>query len=49
MKKVVLNLAISLDGLIEGAQGELDWLVRDEEVEYADILNEILADKNIIF
>ncbi|MRG48420.1 dihydrofolate reductase [Chitinophaga sp. SYP-B3965] len=49
MKKVVLNLAVSLDGLIEGPKGELDWLVRDEEVEYADILQEILADKDIIF
>ncbi|SIN65409.1 dihydrofolate reductase family protein [Chitinophaga niabensis] len=49
MRKVVLNLAISLDGLIEGPNGELDWLVRDESVSYADVLQEILADKDIIF
>lgn len=49
MRKIVLNLAISLDGLIEGPNGELDWLVRDESVSYADVLQEILADKDIIF
>ncbi len=49
MRKVVLNLAISMDGLIEGPNGELDWLVRDESVSFADILQEILADKDMIF
>ncbi|WP_343303098.1 dihydrofolate reductase family protein [Chitinophaga niabensis] len=49
MRKIVLNLAISMDGLIEGSNGELDWLVRDESVSYADVLQEILADKDIIF
>lgn len=38
-----------MDGLIEGPNGELDWLVRDESVSYADVLQEILADKDIIF
>lgn len=49
MRKVVLNLAISMDGLIEGPNGELDWLVRDGSVSFADILQEILADKDMIF
>lgn len=48
MRKIILNLAISLDGYIEGPNGELDWLVRDE-TDFGDILNEILSDKDIIF
>ena len=49
MRKIVLNLAISLDGFIEGPNGELDWLVRDSETDFGDILNDILSDKDIIF
>jgi len=49
MRKVILNLAVSLDGFIEGPNGELDWLVRDEGTDFADILNDILSDKDIIF
>lgn len=49
MRKVVLNLAVTLDGFIEGPNGEMDWLVRDEETDFGDILNEILSDKDIIF
>ncbi len=49
MRKIILNLAITLDGLIEGLNGELDWLVRDNKTDFGDILNEILSDKDIIF
>ena len=49
MRKVILNLAITLDGFIEGPNGEIDWLVRDPEVDFGDILNEILSDKDAIF
>lgn len=49
MRKVILNLATTFDGLIEGPDGELDWIVKDEDIDYADILNEILSDKDIIF
>ena len=49
MRNVILNLAITLDGFIEGPNAEMDWLVRDEETDFGDILNEILSDKNIIF
>jgi dihydrofolate reductase len=49
MRKIILNLAITLDGFIEGPNGELDWLVRDETIDFGDILNEILSDKDIIF
>jgi dihydrofolate reductase len=49
MRKIILNLALTLDGFIEGPNGELDWLVKDETVDFADILNDILRDKDIIF
>ncbi|WP_206614406.1 dihydrofolate reductase family protein [Chitinophaga barathri] len=49
MRQIILNLAISLDGLIEGPNGELDWLVRDPDVDFGDILNDILSDKDAIF
>ena len=49
MRKIILNLAVTLDGYIEGPNGELDWLVRDEETDFGDILNDILNDKDIIF
>jgi len=49
MRKVILNLAITFDGLIEGPNGELDWIVRDELSDFADILTEILSDKDAIF
>ena len=49
MRKVILNLAVTLDGFIEGPNGELDWLVRDETIDFADILTEILSDRDAIF
>jgi len=49
MRKIILNLAITLDGFIEGPNGEIDWLVRDESIDFGDILNEILSDKDVIF
>ena len=49
MRKLILNLAITLDGFIEGPNGEIDWLVRDPEMDFGDILNEILSDKDAIF
>jgi dihydrofolate reductase len=49
MRNIILNLAITLDGFIEGPNGEIDWLVRDESIDFGDILNEILSDKDAIF
>jgi dihydrofolate reductase len=31
MRKVVLNLAVSLDGFIEGPNGEYDWCLTDQD------------------
>ena len=30
MRKIILNLAVSLDGFIEGPNGEIDWCIMDE-------------------
>ena len=49
MRDIILNLAVTFDGYIEGPNGELDWLVRDEETDFGDILTEILSDKDVIF
>ena len=49
MRKVVLTLAVTLDGFIEGPNGEMDWLVRDETIDFAEILTDILADKDAVF
>lgn len=49
MRKIIMNLAVSLDGFIVGPNGELDWLTRDSTIDFADILNEILSDMDIIF
>jgi len=49
MRNIILNLAMTFDRFIEGPDGELDWLVRDETVDFGDILTDILSDKDIIF
>ena len=41
MRKVILDLAITLDGFIEGPNGEVDWCIMDEEMEFDKFLNEI--------
>jgi dihydrofolate reductase len=47
MKKVILNLAVSLDGFIEGPKGEIDWCIFDQEV--ADELNQFIAGVDTLF
>ncbi len=31
MRKIILNVAVSLDGLIEGPAGEYDWCFTDQD------------------
>jgi dihydrofolate reductase len=38
MRKVILNLAISLDGYIEGPNGEYDWCLTDQDYGITDFL-----------
>ena len=46
MRKVIAEIAVSVDGFIEGPGGELDWLVFDEEEGY---VNEFLSRFDVIF
>ncbi len=48
-RKIILDLAVTLDGFIEGPNGEIDWLVKDKEIDFGDILSDILADIDTIF
>ncbi len=41
MKKVIVDLAVTLDGFIEGSNGETDWCIMDEEMNFADFLSSI--------
>ncbi len=41
MKKVILDLAVSLDGFIEGPNGEIDWCIMDEDMDFNGFLTGI--------
>ena len=41
MRKVILGLAVSLDGLIEGPNGEYDWCFTDQDYGMQDFLQRI--------
>jgi dihydrofolate reductase len=41
MKKIVLNLAVSLDGFIEGPNGETDWCIMDNDMGFENFLQSI--------
>lgn len=41
MRKIILDLAISLDGFIEGPKGEIDWCVMDEDMDFNGFLSRI--------
>lgn len=41
MRKIILDLAVTLDGFIEGTNGEVDWCIMDEEMGFHHFLNEI--------
>lgn len=43
MRKLILNLALSLDGYIEGRNGEYDWCFTDQDYGVADFLEQIDA------
>ena len=40
MRKVILNLAVSLDGFIEGPNGEFDWCFTDQDYGMTKFLND---------
>lgn len=41
MKDVILNLAVSLDGFIEGPNGEVDWCIMDDDMGFDAFLDGI--------
>ena len=41
MRKIILNAAISLDGMIEGPNGEYDWCPSPSKKKMTDFLNKI--------
>lgn len=43
MRKVILGLAVSLDGYIEGPNGEYDWCFTDQDYGMSDFLKRIDA------
>jgi dihydrofolate reductase len=41
MRKVILNLAVSLDGFIEGPNGEYDWCLMDQDYGLTEFFEQI--------
>jgi dihydrofolate reductase len=41
MRKIILNLATTLDGFIEGVNGELDWCIMEEDMHFDSFLESI--------
>jgi dihydrofolate reductase len=41
MKKVLLDLAVTLDGFIEGPNGETDWCIMDDDMNFEGFLASI--------
>jgi dihydrofolate reductase len=41
MKKVILNLAVTLDGFIEGPNGEIDWCIMDDDMDFGSFISSI--------
>lgn len=49
MKKVILNLAVTLDGFIEGPNGEVDWCRIDDNSGTDSFFDKFLDDIDTIF
>ncbi|HYF67803.1 MAG TPA: dihydrofolate reductase family protein [Ohtaekwangia sp.] len=41
MKKIILDLAVTLDGFIEGPNGEIDWCIMDDDMNFDGFLASI--------
>lgn len=40
-RKVVLDLAVTLDGFIEGENGEVDWCIMSPEMKFTHFLHQM--------
>jgi len=41
MRKIILDLAVTLDGFIEGPNGETDWCIMDDDMDFDGFLSSI--------
>ena len=41
MRKIILDLAVTLDGFIEGPNGEIDWCIMDDDMDFDGFLSSI--------
>jgi hypothetical protein len=41
-RNIFLDLAVTLDGFIEGKNGEVDWCIMDSEMGFNNFLNQII-------
>ncbi|WP_417236968.1 dihydrofolate reductase family protein [Bizionia paragorgiae] len=41
MRNVVLDLAVTLDGYIEGPNGEIDWCIMEDDMDFNGFLDTI--------
>ncbi len=41
MKRIILNLAVTLDGFIEGANGEIDWCIMDDDMNFGAFIESV--------
>src|SRR5690554_5497518 len=41
MRKVILDLAVTLDGFIEGSNGEIDWCIMDDDMDFDGFISSI--------
>ena len=42
-RKIILDLAVTLDGLIEGPDGEVDWCIMDDDMDFPAFLDQVDA------
>ncbi|EJW17132.1 hypothetical protein PAV_4c02330 [Paenibacillus alvei DSM 29] len=40
-RRIILDLAVTADGYIEGKNGEVDWCIMDSEMGFSHFLNQI--------
>lgn len=41
MRNIILDLAVTLDGFIEGPDGEIDWCIMDDDMDFEGFLSGI--------
>lgn len=40
-RRIILDLAVTLDGFIEGENGEVDWCIMDPDMGFTNFLNQV--------